>query len=345
MSLSHEDAGVVLMEPRMRVAAGLLLPISKEFLVMKRSRFGVSPAWLVVVSVASALPATRADTTLRWKFETGQKRSYVLTQKTVIKTELAGNNYETSSTYTTDMSWEVKSVDKDGTADMVQTIRRIRLQSRATEPSVDFQVDTAKAADEPGTPEKLSKEWSKVLRSMVGNQFKVKMTARGAFRDIKLSATVGEAIKDAGPAAAPLGDEEWLKTFYSKAIVPFPEAAIAQGKSWTELRRGPMPFGTMVMDNVYRLEGATGSVENIGVDAKLTIEPKKDAPFEMKVNAQQMKGHYHFNNLAGVLRLSDVVQKLSMTFTVDSRPVPTEFESTVKMELKNDTDVNSGKGE
>jgi hypothetical protein len=98
----------------------------------------------------------------------------------------------------------------------------------------------------------------------------------------------------------------------------------------------PMPFGTMVMNTTYTLEAASGPVENIAIDVKVQMEPKPDSPITIKVTSQDMKGHYRFDNAAGSLKASDVVQKMSMTVTVSGQEIKQDIESTVKMELKNE---------
>ena len=115
--------------------------------------------------------------------------------------------------------------------------------------------------------------------------------------------------------------------------------ALAQGKSWKAVRKLPMAFGTMVMDTTYTLEGATGPVENIGMDVNAQIEPKEGSPLEIKVTSQQTKGHYRFDNSAGNLKSSEVVQKMSMSVTVERPADRPGIESTVKMELKNAGDA------
>ena len=301
---------------------------------MKSARFGVCfPCLLAVVVVATVASTAGADTTLRWQFTTGQKRAYVMTQKTTIKTEVMGKPVETSFTQLLDMTWEVKGVDKDGNAEMVQMIERIRFQTMTPGGNVDL--DTANAEDPPGTPELITK----LFRSMTGSPFTMKITQRGEVRDVTLPAKVVEAFKNAGPGAAMLGSEETLKNMCEQSMVVFPEASVAPGKSWSGVRKLPMPFGTMVMDATYTLDAATGPIENIGVAVKVAIEPKPGAPFEIKVTSQEMKGHFQFDNSAGDLKSSEVVQKIAMLVTVSGQQIAQDLESTVKMETKNQRDA------
>jgi len=105
-----------------------------------------------------------------------------MTQKTAMKMELMGKPVESSYTQVTDITWEVKGVDKDGNAEMVQTIDRVRFTMMV--PGNNVEVDTAKAEDAPGTPELMTK----LFRSMAGSPFTVKMTPRGELRDLTVPA-------------------------------------------------------------------------------------------------------------------------------------------------------------
>ena len=304
---------------------------ANEDLAMKSSRYGVCLTCLVVILLAAVGSAAGDDTTLRWKFTTGQKRSFVVNQSTVIKMDFSGNETVTKYTQTTEVSWDVKSVDKDGTADVLQTIDRIRFQVTSPPPGGNVDFDTANKEDAPGTL-----PVSKLFRSIAGSQFKMKITPRGEVRDFTIPTKLVETIKSAGRDARMLGNEESIRNPCSQSLVIFPEAAVGPGgKAWTGSRKMPMPFGMIAWDATYTPEGATGPVANIGLDAKMTkLEPTHG--FEIKPKSQQMKGHYRFDNSAGVLKFSEVVQKMSMTLTAGGHQLPTELELSVKLELKGD---------
>jgi hypothetical protein len=293
-----------------------------------RVRYGVTLLSGAVL-LSTVVSTAAADTTLRWKFAPGQKQTYAMTQKTSMKMELQGNPVKTSYTQTTDITWEVKAVDKDGIADMVQTIDRVRFEMMAPTGKVD--VDTAKESDAPGTPELMSK----LFRSMAGSPFSMKMTPRGEVRDLTVPAKLVDAFKNAGPAAQMVGSEESLKNLIGQSVVVFPEAGIAEGNTWQATRKLPMPFGTMVMDTTYTLEPPTGPVANIGINVKAAIEPKEGSPLEIKVTSQDTKGHYRFDNAAGNLKSSEVNQKMSMKLMAQGQEIAQDLESNVKMELKN----------
>lgn len=279
--------------------------------------------------------AAGADTTLRWKFATGQKRNYVMTQKIVMKQEIMGKQSETSLTQTMDMTWEVKSVDKDGVADMVQTIDRVKLSMIAPPPVNNVELDTAHAENAPAEVSPLIKPMFDLFRSLTGSPFESKFTPRGELRDVKVPAKIVESFKNAGPAGA-MFSEDALKNLFSQSMIVFPDAGIAEGKSWNGTRKISMPFGTSVADITYTLEPATGPVQNIGIDAKVKIEPQPGSPVSITVKSQQMKGHCQFDNSAGKLNSSDMVQKMTMTVGFGGQEITQDVETTVKMDLKKD---------
>jgi Family of unknown function (DUF6263) len=299
-------------------------------LVMTSARLLISVSCVVSVAASWVLPgASAADTELRWKFEPGQKQKYSFVQKTANKVEITGRKLDSTLTNTVDLTCEVKGVDEDGTADLVQTFDRIRFEMTAPQGSIE--VDTANAKDAEGVPDVLSA----VFRAMVGAPFRAKLTARGEFRVVTVPPNLSEAVKKAGPAAALFANEDTLKNVFGQSVLVFPEMALGRGKSWTGVTRQPTPFlGTMVMDNTYTLETPSGPIENIGIARKVAIEPNAESPLEAKVTSQEVKGHYQFDNTVGILKSSEVVQKLSLSLQFNGQQATRELESTVKLELK-----------
>jgi hypothetical protein len=300
---------------------------------MKNARFGRCCSCLLAAVVLSAIGSTAgADTVLRWKFTAGQKREYVMVQKMAMKQEVMGRQIETTLTQTMEMTWEVKSVDKDGVADMVQTIDRIKLSMTAPPPIGNIDLDTTKADDAAAVPAVI-KPMIDLFRAISGSPFSSKITPRGELRDVKVPKKIVDAVQAAGPGGA-MFNEDSLKDMFGQSMIVFPEAAVAPGKSWTGTRKVAMQFGTSIADMTYTLDGATGPVQNIGIDAKVKIEPQPGTPFAIAVKNQEMKGSCRFDNAAGSLTASDMVQKMSMTLTIMGQEIGQEIEQTVKLDLK-----------
>jgi hypothetical protein len=303
---------------------------------MKRSGFGVC-LFLTVAMLGAVASAAGADTTLRMKFRAGQKLGYVLTQTTSITAGMMGKKLEQSFREIAEMTWEVKSIDKDGNARMVQTIDRFRFESLSPSDRVGT-MDTANGQD----PSNLPAAMAKLFRAVAGASFTMTITPLGKIHDFAIPANVVQAIKDAGPSGVMLGSEEGLKDLAAQAFVPFPQTAIVQGDSWQGVRKLPVNYGTMVMDITYRLEAPAGPIENIGIDVKVKIEPTKSLPAEYKVTSQDTRGHYRFDNSVGILKESDMFRKLSTTVTVRGRQITEERETKAMLKLKKDDDPKSG---
>lgn len=79
-------------------------------------------------------------------------------------------------------------------------------------------------------------------------------------------------------------------------------------------------FGTILTDSIYSRNARTGKVESFNIDGKLDVEPKAGSNFEIKVKSQEQKGRYVFDNSNGVLKSSEVVQKMSMIATIGGHP-------------------------
>ena len=89
---------------------------------------------LVCVVVALALSggaAARGQTLLRWKFEPGQKLHYVVHIKMNQKIGMGATPTTMTTTQIMNTSREVKSVEADGTAVVIQTIDRMRMKQES----------------------------------------------------------------------------------------------------------------------------------------------------------------------------------------------------------------------
>ncbi len=304
---------------------------------MKRSGFGVCLAFLTIAMLGAVAALASVDKTLRLNFRAGQKLGYVLTQTTSTTVEMMGKKREQSFRQTAEMTWEVKSVDKDGNARMVQTIDRFRFESLSPPDRVGT-MDTANGQD----PSNLPAAMANLFRTVAGTSITMTITPLGEIHDFAIPGNIVQAIKDAGPSGVMLGSEQSLKDLAAQIFVPFPKTAIEQGDSWQGARELPVNYGTMVMDITYKLEAPAGPIENVGIDVKVQIEPTKGLPVEYKVTSQDSRGHYRFANSVGILRESDMFQKLSTTVTVSGRQITEDRETTAMLKLRKDDDPKSG---
>jgi hypothetical protein len=275
------------------------------------------------------------DDPLRWKFTKGQKIHYTMTQKTTTKMEAQGQKLDTNMTQDIDMTWAVTDVDAAGNAEMDQTLDRIVFTMSG--PAGEVKVDTSKEGEADAGP---LGTVTKLFRAMAGNAFHMKMSARGDISDVKVPPKVLDAFKNAGPAAAsnPMFSEDGLKRMINQASLVLPEEAVEKGHTWKAAKSFSMPpLGTIALDSNYTYEGPAGPYDRIGVTVKTEIKPAEGGPFEIKILAQDNKGGFRFDRKAGILRGSELTQKMTMQISVQGQEIVQEVDSTTKMDEKADS--------
>ncbi len=300
---------------------------------MTTSRPWTRPLALLAATViaASVTSSASADTKLRWKFVAGKSYQYKVTQKTSSKMTIQGRDLDQTITQDMDMTWEIKSVKPDGSAEMVQKIDRIKFMMDA--PFGKVSIDTKDGKD----PEGPMAAIGPIFRALAGAPVSLTMTPRGEIQDVKVPQELVDALKNAGPGAAAAGgmfSEEGLKNLVSQASLVLPEAAVAKGASWkSEKAIDTPPLGTMVMDNTYTYLGSEKGAEKIGLNLKITLKAKADSPVQVTIGDQANTGSFAFDNVAGLLKASSVTQKTKMTISTMGQEFVQDVTSETAMTL------------
>ena len=113
--------------------------------------------------------------TLRWKFKPGETLRYSMDQKTVTTAKFpGGQELKNMLMQTLELSWAVKEVRDDGTAELVQTIERV--VDKADGPIGKFEYDS-KSGQEPQGPIAASRV--PLFKAMVGAPITFKINAQG----------------------------------------------------------------------------------------------------------------------------------------------------------------------
>jgi hypothetical protein len=86
---------------------------------------------LAVITV-SAVSASGDDVRLRWKFEQEKVYHYIVVQKMDTGIELANGNISTHMYQRSEITWTVKSVKPDGSAEIWQVFDRIEMMFDGT---------------------------------------------------------------------------------------------------------------------------------------------------------------------------------------------------------------------
>jgi hypothetical protein len=299
-----------------------------EMMVNVLKSDGIPRALVVACIALLAAPTARADTSLRWKFQKGQKLTYVMTQKSSSKTEVGGNSINQQQDQIIDMTWEVKDVDAQGNASMTQTIDRMRLKVTGPQPGMVSDLDTK--SDQ--APEGPMAAVYPLLQSMVGSPFELTMSPRGSISNVKVPAKIIERLRTLPGPMTNMFSEDSLKRMTTQATVVLPEKPVAAGAGWSDAKRLDMPFGTMVLDTNYKLAGEGGSDATIGMLIKVAIEPKDNAPFEVKLTDQDGKGKATFDVTAGLMKASEADMKMTMQISVNGQGLTTQVTTHTSLE-------------
>ncbi|HUG70100.1 MAG TPA: hypothetical protein VMM76_20290, partial [Pirellulaceae bacterium] len=130
-----------------------------------------------------------ADTLLRWKFMEGEQLQVTVDQHTVTETTGAGKSTGIDITMQLRMAWTIDAVDADGTAQIRQRFERfaVTMKSGTAEP-IEY------ASDSETKPSGSAAEIAAAVSPVIGADFTVTMTNRGAIRAVKLSEAAEKAF-------------------------------------------------------------------------------------------------------------------------------------------------------
>ena len=284
-----------------------------------------------------AITDLRADaqTKLRYQFKAGEKLPYELEQKMKMAMNVGGQNIEMNMTQNVDLIWDVKSVDKDGKASMVQRFDRIRFVMEGPMGKIEFDSKDEKESDDPA-----AKLITPVFKAMAGAEFTLDMDRRGVLSNVKTPEKLVEALK--GAAAVPgLGNmfsEEGVKHLVTQSGLVLPEEGVTKGKSWEQKVEMKSPVGKMKTDNTLTYQGPATrgdrKLEEVSIKPVLTIEADDAAPIALKVKDQDSKGTALFDNAAGRLVETNMKQTMQMEISAGGMTIDQKIEQTVSMKLK-----------
>jgi hypothetical protein len=280
--------------------------------------------------ILAAPKSARADApSLRWKFTSGEALHYQMDQKAVTEVKANGQSVKTTVSQMLETTWSVLSVASDGSAEMAQTIDRMK--TKIESPFGQFEYDSK----EPKAPEgPIAASIVPVLKALVGAKFRYKISPLGELSDVQVPEGLMKTLKDSGPTAGNAGmfSEDGLKNMIRESSLVLPAETVE--KPWTRQKKIPSPpIGTQVVDLTYKYEGTENGEEKIGTSAKIALEPAPNASLDVKLGPQDGKGSFFFDAKAGRVVRSSVVQKLEMVINVMNTEVTQTSDSTTEMKL------------
>lgn len=268
---------------------------------------------------------------LRWKFTPGEALHYEVEQKTITEAKFNNQDVKTTLTQIIDTTWEVKSVGSDGAADMTQSIDRIRTKIESAFATFEYDSMDGKEPEGP-----IAAGMVPMLKALLGAKFRYKITPQGELSDVKVPDGLIDKLKQASPGGAGGGmfSEKGLENMITESSLELPKEDLAKGATWTRSSKQPMgPIGMLALDKTYRYEGEESNSDKITVETKGVLEPDPANKLDVKINAQDGKGTFLFDNHAGRVASSSVNQKMDIVIKVMDKEIAQRYDTSTVMKL------------
>lgn len=274
--------------------------------------FAIRSALVVGLSVLFAARASAAEgVALKWKFKPGQTSYYTSSQDIKLNVKQGILAQEVLMKQTSDVRWEVESVDDDGNAHVTQTIKRIRSESGPAE-------DTATFDSNDEAPQGEDESSIEGLRAAIDQPVYLVLDPRGKVIDVRLSEQFAQKIKESpqyGPLAAMFSRDN-LKQMASVNTIELPEEAVTKGSTWQQESTLSDPVaGKQKLTTTYRYDGTEEHggrrLEKISATAAISpADENKASPLTVK--DQKLNGVIWFDRGLGR------IDEMQMTIKVAS---------------------------
>jgi len=271
---------------------------------------------------------------LRWKFQPGQEFQQTIVQDTKLTTVAAGQNIDTTIVQTMDLAWKVGEVGDQGIADVAQELTRIRFKMSNVAMNLEF--DSNSDRELTGQEALLAG----AFKTMANAKFQTKINPRGQVVEAAVSQETLNRLKSA-PNLGQLGNmvsEEALVGIVKQTMVAFPEDAIEVGATWTDSLEMQMPqFGKVTSNSNLTYAGPTElegkTLERINMQLTSNLVPDASAMAKINMKDQTASGVLYFDNAAGRVSHSELVQDMTLAMQVLGQNVEMEVNQTITSRL------------
>ncbi len=273
---------------------------------------------------------------LKYRYVPGQKLQYELKQTLTTKTEYAGQESGNAITQHLNLSTVIEKVLPDGSARVKKSIDRIRIKATQPGSEQDLEYDSASENEATG-------QFAMIVKSMsmlVGQEIEMTVSPRGEARDVVVPQSL---IKKFSSPAAQMGgvnSTEGVTKMMSQGSVIFPGKALAVGDQWNRDLTTELPFGMMKSHIVFTYSGQTkNGLHRIDAQTTISIEPKKNLPFQIKMTESQGRGVYMFDADRGLVLASGLKQVMNMEILAAGESTKQSVATDISMRLVN-TEAN-----
>ncbi len=275
--------------------------------MLRPRSWALSAAWLLVVGTASRAE----EVSLRWKLQAGETLGYECRQKHEIKAKATGQDSENTNETVVNMTWVVKSISEEGTAEINMVVNRVRAEIKLGAQKIKYD-SREKTGDDPG-----ARILDAIYGPVIDAEYALKLDARGQVVSAKVPARITEALaKSPFLATADAGSvltETGLKTLLALVIPVFPEKPVAKGAAWStavDLTVPPLKLTSAFKDELMSLDDDKAKIV-AAIETTVHLEPK--APLTVEVKKQSGSRDATFDTKTGRVTASTTQQKLNLT--------------------------------
>jgi Family of unknown function (DUF6263) len=286
--------------------------------------------WAAIGCVVSISARAQADELLRWSLKAGDSFDYEIKQDMVMNID-AGQDRQLSinSDQTMNITWNVKSVDDKGVAQIEQKIDRI--QKKMSAPGGQgFAYDTD--SKEPAVG--MAAMVAPTLEAMTTGNVTFNMSPRGEVSDVKISDPLLAVVKN-GPGGE-TGAVDQFKSIVSQVAFVLPENPPKTGETWTtKIGAGDASGGSPTLETIYTYDGtreADGTTYAV-IKPNMKMDVAKVPMMEMKMKDQKTDGEALFDLEAGELHSVSVNQNITMDMIAGGQAMPGTIDQNIEVTL------------
>lgn len=278
-----------------------------------------------------------AQTRLAYRFKAGDKLDYEMDQKMKMVMTVNGMDIDMKIDQLIEKKWEVQKVDEKGTARVRVRFGRVKLGIEGFTGIIE--VDSA---DDKELKDPMGMVLSQVVKALAAIDASLTIDPTGKVSDVTFAEGAFKRLKeikglDTG-GLSDLTSEAGLKAMMEGGMV-FPGGEFAKGRSWSQKQDIEMPFGKLRTDTKYTYEGSVERdgrrLEEIALKPETKLEPKADAPLQIKMKAGESKGKILFDNRLGRLIEQTTEATMEMSVEVGGMTINQNITQSIVVRLKN----------
>ncbi len=286
---------------------------------------------LSLLICCSASIAT-AQTSLKWKWEQGERLDVQLSQKIENVTTVNKRPIPMDISLEMEMTWRVIGVDSDGGATVEQKIKRLALTLKTPDkPPVEYDSKQPQHST-------AARSIAETVGPLVGVPFQFDISSAGKVESIVWTDESKEAIAkvQANSSVSALLSKDGLAKMLQQTSPQLPDEPVEKGHKWSRARKFTSAFGEMTQQTTFEFDGAEDRdgrpLALIRVSGDLETEtPAKSARGVLK--SQELTGSLWFDTQAGRMREATIRQELNSERSYRNSVIDVKSTSTLTMKV------------